>query len=81
MYLVKCLFLHNHAMLSLSCIIFALAYILHCIVSLLAHICSYTLDHTESELEEPMEQAQVKEFTNLVCIKASPSAFNHAPYL
>jgi hypothetical protein len=35
----------------------------------------------ESELEGPMEQAQVEEFTNLVWIKASPDAFNQCPCL
>jgi hypothetical protein len=33
----------------------------------------------EPELEELMEQAQVKEFTNLVWIKASPGASNLHP--
>jgi hypothetical protein len=37
--------------------------------------------YAELKLEEPTEQAQAEEFTNLVWIKASPSAFNHAPYL
>jgi hypothetical protein len=49
----------------------------------LAHICSYTLDHTEPKLEEPMEQAQVEEFTNLA-LEASPDAFNQyslSPFL
>jgi hypothetical protein len=37
--------------------------------------------YAEPKLEEPTEQAQVEEFTNLVWIKASPIAFNYAPYL
>jgi hypothetical protein len=41
----------------------------------------WTLDHAKPELEEPTEQAQVEEFTNLVWIKTSLDAFNHAPCL
>jgi hypothetical protein len=58
-----------------------LAYLLHCVILLLAFICSYRLDHAELELAEPMEQAQVEEFTNLVWIKASPSASHHIPWI
>jgi hypothetical protein len=46
---------------------------------LLAHVwLIYPLGHVyaEPKLEEPMEQAQAEEFTNLVWIKASLSAFN-----
>jgi hypothetical protein len=46
-------------------------YLMHCIILLLAHVCSYTLDHAEPELEELTEQAQVEEFTNLAWIEAS----------
>jgi hypothetical protein len=34
------------------------------------------LGHVEPELEEPTEQAQDEDLTNLVWIKASPGAFN-----
>jgi hypothetical protein len=37
-----------------------LAYLLHCTISLLAHIC-----YIEPALEEPMEQAQAEYLTNL----------------
>jgi hypothetical protein len=50
----------------------ALASLMHCIILLLAHICSYILDHAESELEEPTEQAQVEEFTNLALDQVKP---------
>jgi hypothetical protein len=45
---------------------------MHCIVLLLAHICLYTLDHAEPELEESIEQAQVEEFTSLALDQAKP---------
>jgi hypothetical protein len=32
---------------------------------LLDHVYSYTLDHTEPELEEPTEQARAEDLTNL----------------
>jgi hypothetical protein len=35
-----------------------------------------TLNHTELEPGVQVEQAQAKDFTNLVWIKASPGAFN-----
>jgi hypothetical protein len=50
----------------------ALAYLLHCIIWLLAHVCSYALDHAELKFEEPMEQAQVEEFTNLELDQGKP---------
>jgi hypothetical protein len=34
--------------------------LMHHIMLLLAHMCSYTLDHAELKLVEPMEQAQVE---------------------
>jgi hypothetical protein len=37
----------------------------HCIILLVAHLCSYTLDHTEPELEVQTEQAQAEDLTNL----------------
>jgi hypothetical protein len=45
---------------------------MHCTISLLAHVYSYTLDRMETELEEPMEQAQVEEFTNLALDQGKP---------
>jgi hypothetical protein len=41
-----------------------LSYLLHCIIFLLAHICSYALDHVEPEFEEPTEQAQAEDLAN-----------------
>jgi hypothetical protein len=38
---------------------------MHCIMLILARLCSYMLDHVESKHEEPTEQAQVEDFTNL----------------
>jgi hypothetical protein len=38
----------------------------------LAHICSCTLGYVEAELEEPMEQAQVKAITNLALDQGKP---------
>jgi hypothetical protein len=40
--------------------------------SVLADICFYTLDHAEPELEEPMEQAHVEEFTSLALDQGKP---------
>jgi hypothetical protein len=39
--------------------------LMHCTICLLAHVCSYALDHVVLEFEEPTEQAQFEEFTNL----------------
>jgi hypothetical protein len=55
----------------------ALAYLSHCIIWLLAHVCSYVLDHKEPKFEEPTEQAQAEAITNLVWIKASPGALTN----
>jgi hypothetical protein len=41
-----------------------LAYLLYCIILLLAHICSYALDHAEPEFEEPMEQDRAEDPAN-----------------
>jgi hypothetical protein len=41
-----------------------LAYLLHFIIFLLAHIYSYALDHTKPEFEELTEQAQAKNLAN-----------------
>jgi hypothetical protein len=38
---------------------------MHCIMWLLAHTCSYTLDPTEPVIEELMEPAPVEEFANI----------------
>jgi hypothetical protein len=46
-------------------IIVDLASFMHCIMLILARLCSYMLDHVESKREEPTEQAQVEDFTNL----------------
>jgi hypothetical protein len=51
-----------------------LAYLLHCIIMLSAHVFAYLLGHVEKEFEEPTEQAQVEVITNLVWIKVSPDA-------
>jgi hypothetical protein len=51
---------------------FALAYLLHYNILLLAHICSDTLDHAEPKLEELTEQAQVEEFINLALDQGKP---------
>jgi arginine repressor len=56
---------------------FALKHLVHYIMLPLAHIrLFYALDqvHAESESEVQAEQVEVKEFTNLVWIKASPGA-------
>jgi hypothetical protein len=50
----------------------ALAYLSHCITWLLAHVCSYALDHVVLEFEEPTEPAQVEEFTNLDLDQGKP---------
>jgi hypothetical protein len=39
---------------------------------LLAHMCSYTLDHAGPELEEPTEQAQADEATNTELPEGKP---------
>jgi hypothetical protein len=51
---------------------FALAYLIHCTMLLSAHVCSYTLDHAESKLEEPMEQAQGEDPANLALDQGKP---------
>jgi hypothetical protein len=52
--------------------LFALAYLLHCTMLLSAHIWSYMLDHTEQVLEEPTEQAQAEDLTNLALDQGKP---------
>jgi hypothetical protein len=50
-----------------------------CTITLLAHVwLIYPLGHmyVEPNLEEPTKQAQAEDFTNIVWIKASPSASN-----
>jgi hypothetical protein len=43
-----------------------LASLIHYIALFSAHICSCTLDRVEPELEEPTEQAQAENLSNLV---------------
>jgi hypothetical protein len=43
-----------------------------CTILLSAHVCSYTLDHVEPELEEPTEQAQAVDLTNLTLDQGKP---------
>jgi hypothetical protein len=57
------------------CII-SLAYLMHCIILLLAHLCSYMLDHVQPKLEELTEQSKPKTLLTYVWIKASLDAFN-----
>jgi hypothetical protein len=54
---------------------FVLASLMHCTILLLANICSYMLDHIESELEEPTEQAQTEDPTNLALDQGKPWCF------
>jgi hypothetical protein len=51
---------------------FAFAYLMHCTIFVSAHACSYTLDHAELELEEPMEQALAEDLTNLALDQGKP---------
>jgi hypothetical protein len=43
-----------------------------CIILFLAHLCSYTLDHAELELDVQAEQAQAEYFTNLAFDQGKP---------
>jgi hypothetical protein len=54
---------------------------MHYITLLFVHRCAFTIDHAEPKSEEPTEQAQAEDLTNLVWIKSSPGAFNHVTYL
>jgi hypothetical protein len=45
---------------------------MHCTMSFLDHIYSYTLDNVELKLKEPMEQAQVEASTNLDLDQGKP---------
>jgi hypothetical protein len=45
---------------------------MHCTILLVANVCSYTIDRAEPELEEPMEQAQAENLTNLALDKGKP---------
>jgi hypothetical protein len=48
-------------------------HLMHYIILLLAHIrLFYTLDHAEPKQEVHVEQAQVKEFTNLAMDQGKP---------
>jgi hypothetical protein len=51
---------------------FLFAYLLHCTMLLLAHVCPYTLDHVKAELEEPTKQAQAEDPTNLALDQGNP---------
>jgi hypothetical protein len=54
---------------------FAPAPLMHCSILLLSHICSYTLDHVKPKLEEPTEQAQAEDLTNLAFDQGKPQCF------
>jgi hypothetical protein len=56
------LFLHHYCIFHL----------MHCIILLLDHICSCTLDHTEWESEGSTEQAQAKDPANLALDQGKP---------
>jgi hypothetical protein len=61
--------------LGCCCFLHHIAFAPHALhIVILAHIYAYTLDHAEPELEEPLEQVQAKDLTNLAWIKASPGA-------
>jgi hypothetical protein len=45
---------------------------MHCIIQLLAHIRSFTLDHVEPELEESTEQVPLEDPANLVLNQGKP---------
>jgi hypothetical protein len=49
---------------------------MHCTILPSAHSCAFVTDHAEPKLEEPTEQAQVKDLTNLAWIKVRLGAFN-----
>jgi hypothetical protein len=52
---------------------------MHHIMLLLAHMCSYTLDHIEPKLEELTEQAQVEAITNLALDQGKPRCITPNP--
>jgi hypothetical protein len=70
-------------MLSAYCsCIFSPKHLMHCTITVLAHMyLIYPLRHVyvEPECEERTEQAQAKDLTNLVWIKANLGASNHCP--
>jgi hypothetical protein len=43
-----------------------------CIILLLAHLCLYTLDHAEPELEVRVDQAQAEDLTTLALDQGKP---------
>jgi hypothetical protein len=47
-------------------------HLMHCIILLVAHLCSYTLDHAEPELEVQAEQDQAEDLTNLAWNQGKP---------
>jgi hypothetical protein len=58
--------------ISVFCIIIAFApHALHHI-ALGSYICLYALDHAESEFEEPTQQTQAEDLTNLALDQGKP---------
>jgi hypothetical protein len=51
---------------------YALKHFMHCTILPLAHICSFTLGHTELEFGEPTEQAQAEDLANLALNQGKP---------
>jgi hypothetical protein len=47
-------------------------HIMHCIMWLLAHMCSYTLNLAESEVEESTEPPPAEEFANTELTEGKP---------
>jgi hypothetical protein len=64
------LHVNTYAIIVFAC--FALASLIHRTMFLLSHVCSYTLDHVELELEEPTKQAQAKDLANLALHQGKP---------
>jgi hypothetical protein len=55
---------------------------MNCILCVVSHSYTFMIDHAKPEFEEPMEQAQVEDFTNLEldqgkrqCITPKPLSF------
>jgi hypothetical protein len=51
---------------------FALASLMHCTILPSAHSCAFTIDHAEPGLDEPIEQAQAEDLTNLALDQGKP---------
>jgi hypothetical protein len=45
---------------------------MHCTILFSAHVCANTLDHVEPKVEEPTEQAQVEDLTNIALDQGKP---------